>query len=119
MYEFDKMDIVKSNVHVSGITDDQSAILTQLCDLHLRDSRWGALLITMSNFRTFERGEDTSTRYRGLVRGTLMAVLGSNSVSRPSRKPAEDRGWRWKGTFEWDEKVRLPMFVEEYDFLIE
>ena len=119
VYEFDITDIVKSNVHVSGITDDQIAILTQLCDLHLQDSRWGALLRPMSNFRTFGRGEDTSTKYRGLVRGTLMAVLGSNSVSKPSQKPAEDRGWRWKGTYEWDEKVRLPTFVEEYDFLIE
>ena len=119
VYEFDLTDIVKSNVHVSGIIDDQIAILTRLCDLHLRDSRWGALLIPMSNFRTFERGEDTSTKYRGLVHGTLMAVLGSKSVSKPSQKPAEDRGWTWKGTFEWDEKVCLPTFVEEYDFMIE
>lgn len=119
VYEFDKLDILKSNAQVFGITENQNGILIQLCDLHLQDSRWGALLIPMSNFRTFERGEDTSTKYRGLIRGTLMAVLGSNSISKPSQKPAEDRGWTCKGTFEWDEKVCLPTFVEEYDFLIE
>lgn len=118
VYEFDTMDIVQSDTETLGITDNQLGVLIQLRNLHLQDSRWGALLMPMSNFSTYERGRDTSTKYRGLVRGTLVAVLGSNSVSRPSQKPAADRGWTWKSTFEWDEKVCLPTFVEEYEFLI-
>lgn len=119
VYEFDTMDIVQSDSQALEITNDQLGILIQLSKLHLQDFRWGALLKPVSNFSTFERGRDTSTKYRGLVRGTLVAVLGSNSVSRPSQKSAGDRGWTWKGTFEWGEKVCLPTFVEEYDFLIE
>ena len=119
VYEFDVLDIVTGATQVCLLTDSQRRVLIQICDLHLQESRWGALLLTMSGMRTFARDENTSTRYGGLIRGTLMAVLGSNSVSKPSQKPAEDRGWTWMDVFEWDEKVCLPTFVEEYDFLIE
>lgn len=119
VYEFDVLDIVTDATQVCPITDNQRRVLVQICDLHLQESRWGALLLTMSGMRTFARDENTSTRYGGLIRGTLMAVLGSDSVSRPSQKPAEDRGWTWMDVFEWDEKVCLPTFVEDYDFLIE
>ena len=119
VYEFDVLDTVTGATQVCLLTDNQRRVLIQICALHLQESRWGALLLTMSGMRTFARDEDTSTRYKGLIRGTLMAVLGSNSVSKPSQKPAEDRRWRWMDVFEWDEKVCLPTFVEEYDFLIE
>ena len=119
VYEFDVLNTSKGAKQVCAVTDDQTRVLTHICDQYLQESRWGALLLTMSGTRTFARDEDTSTRYGGLVRGRLMAVLGSNSVSKPSQKPAEDRGWTWKGVFEWDEKVCLPRFVEEEEFLIE
>ena len=73
----------------------------------------------MSNRSSFERDEDTSTKYRGLIQGRLVAVLGTICLSKPSEKPAEDRGWTWKGVFEWDKKICLPTFTAELDFLIE
>lgn len=119
VYEFDTLNISKCDAKVSMIRDNQMDVLRQIHALHLQDFTWGALLLPMSNMSTFERGGDTSTKYRGLIRGTLVAVLGSKSLSKPSQKPAESRGWTWKGTFEWDKEICLPTFTEESDFLIE
>lgn len=115
VYEFDT-----SNVSQSGmLKDSQTAILEGIRALYLQDSTWGALLLPMSNMSTFERDRETSTKYNGLVRGALVAVLGCNGLSRPSQKPAEERAWMWKGVFEWDSKIDLPAFKVESDFLIE
>lgn len=101
------------------VTDDQMRVLIQICELYMRASGWGALLLPTSCVSTFERGEDKAIRYQGLRRGTIMAVLGSDSPSKPSQKPVEDRGWTRKGIFEWDENVYLPVFIERSEFLIE
>lgn len=119
VYEFDVSNFSNGATQVSMVSETQMRVLEQICSLYLQDAAWGALLLPMSNVRTFERGGDTSTKYQGLIRGTLVAVLGSKGPSKPSQKAAEDRGWMWKGTFEWDEKICLPTFTEEYDFLIE
>ena len=119
VYEFNTLNIREADPHDSMLNDDQLDILTQICSLYLKDFVWGALLLPVSSTRTFEREEDTSVRYRGLILGTLMAILGTNGLSKPSKRPAEDRGWTWKGVFEWDKKVCLPKVVEESDFLIE
>ena len=119
VYEFETQPIRKANVQSSMVSDDQMEVLKRICSLYLRGFAWGALLRPMSNISTFERGRDTSTKYGGLIRGTLVAVLGSNALLKPSQMLAEDREWMWKCTFVWDEKVPLPTFVEEFDFLIE
>ena len=119
VYEFDTSEASQPDAQNTMLKDSQMGILKEICTLYLHDSTWGALLLPMSNVSTFEQGRETSTKYNGLIRGTLVAVLGCSCISRPSQKPAEDRGWTWKGVFEWNEKVSLPAFKEESDFLIE
>ncbi|CAD6589385.1 MAG: hypothetical protein ASARMPRED_004021 [Alectoria sarmentosa] len=119
VYEFDTSEASQPDAQNTMLKDSQMGILKEICTLYLQDSTWGALLLPMSNVSTFEQGRETSTKYNGLIRGTLVAVLGCSCISRPSQKPAEDRGWTWKGVFEWNEKVSLPAFKEESDFLIE
>ena len=119
VYEFDVSNVIRTSFKEPTLNGNQIAALEKISSLYLRDSDWGALLRTMSNISTFERDRETATKYNGLIKGTLVAVLGCNGQSRPSQKPAQDRGWRWKGVFEWDEHISLPQFAEEVDFLIE
>ena len=119
VYEFNVLNVRETASQGSMLKDDQLDVLDQIISLYLKNSAWGALLLPMSNMSSFERDEDTSTKYRGLIQGRLVAVLGSNSFSKPSQKPAEDQGWTWKGVFEWDKKIPLPTFTAESDFLIE
>ena len=119
VYEFDVSNTIEINSHTSMLIDNQIETLRKISSLFLRDSDWGALLQTMSNISTFERDRETATKYNGVIKGTLVAVLGCNGHLRPSQKPAQDRGWRWKGVFEWDVNVPLPQFSEENKFLIE
>ena len=119
VYEFDTSNVSRSDGRNHMLKSSQAGKLDEIRVLYLQDSTWGALLLPMSNISTFERDRETSTKYNGLVRGTLVAVLGCNCLSRPSQKPAEERGWMWKGVFEWDAKIDLPAFKVESVFLIE
>lgn len=118
VYEFNVSELSKSDGKHAMIKDPQAEALHEIWLLYLQSSKWGALIIPQSNHRTFEQDGDISTKYRGLIRGTLMAVLGCNSLSTPSQKLL-DRGWKWKGIFEWDKDIPLPDFVEQSNFLIE
>ena len=119
VYEFDTSNVTTCGSQTSVVNDNQIVLLKEIVSLYLQGCLWGALLLPVSNMSTFERGRDTSTRYRGQILGTLVAILGSRNVSKPSEEAAKDRGWMWKGVFEWNEKVCLPTFTEEHDFLIE
>lgn len=119
IHEFEVSSLDPSGREKHGSEDSQIALLKDISVLYLRDSFWGALLIPVSNFCTFERDRDTRTRYDGLIKGTLVAVLGCNGPSIPSKKRGEDRGWTWKGVYDWNGNIPLPAFKEEYDFLIE
>ena len=118
VYEFDTSNVSWSDTRNHMLKDSQTGILDEIRALYLQDAAWGALLLSMSNVSTFEQDRETSTKYNGLVRGTLVAVLGCNGLSRPSQKPAEERAWTWKGVYEWDAKIDLPAFKVESDFLI-
>lgn len=119
VYEFNVSDLSKFDGR-DGMTEDPRVDpLREIWLLYLQSSNWGALLIPQSNVRTFEQDGDISDQYRGLIRGTLVAVLGCNNFSMPSQKPGEDQGWRWKGVFDWDKNIPLPEFVEQSGFLIE
>ncbi|MCJ1460460.1 hypothetical protein MMC28_010842 [Mycoblastus sanguinarius] len=126
VHEFNaiQLSVAKSSRKQGEQDDDRIIENSQLQELKkiqrrfLRGYVWGALIHPVSNMRTFERGGDISTKYRGFIRGTLVAVLGSSSLERPSQKKADDRGWVWKGTFEWDEHISLADFTEDPNFLI-
>lgn len=118
VYEFESRSII-THGDQHAIQSRQMVVLRTIHNLYLPQSKWGVLLLPLSNVRTFERGGDISTKYRGLVRGTLVAVLASDSVLKPSQQAAEERGWRWKGTFEWNDGIELPAFTEQSEFLIE
>lgn len=108
-------------------SDDQDAkidmspcgLLRKIRQMYLQDCHWGALLRPTSSYRTFEKAGDISTKYRGLIQGTLMVVVGCNSPPTLPEKVPESRGWRWKGVIEWDKNIPLPNFTEENGFLIE
>ena len=119
VYEFDTFNVTTCVSRTLVVNEDQIVVLKEIVSLYLQGCPWGALLLPVSYISTFERGRDTSTRYRGQIRGRLVAVLGSGNISKPSEEAAEDRGWMWKGVYEWNEKVCLPKFSEDHDFLIE
>ena len=119
VYEFDTTNLAQPSHQDGPPLGSQADILRQICSLYLQHSSWGALLQPMSNVSTFEQDRDTTTKYNGLIRGTLLAVLGCNGPVRPSEKPPEQRGWTWKGTYEWSEHVPRPIFKAEHEFLIE
>ena len=110
-----------------GSPDDQDAkidispcgLLCNIRRMYLQDCHWGALLRPTLNHRTFEKGGDISTKYRGLIQGTLLVVVGCNSPPTLHGKLREGRGWRWKGVIEWDRNLPLPKFTEDEGFLIE
>ena len=119
VYQFDTSNVTTRGSQTSVVNDDQIVVLEEIVSLYLQGCPWGALLLPVSNVSTFERGRDTSTRYRGQIRGRLVAVIGSTNSTKPSEEAAKDRSWMWKSVFEWNEKVCLPKFTEVHDFLIE
>lgn len=81
---------------------------------------WGALLqpVTNYNHRKYRETDAIVTHYPGLIAGTVVAVLGSRTMQKPSLKPADERGWAWNGVFVWDIDVPLPEFTYVEDLLI-
>lgn len=82
---------------------------------------WGALLQPVTDYfhRETRTADSLAFRYPGLIAGTMVAVLGSRTMQRPSLKPTDERGWVWKGVFVWDRDVPLPKFTYVKDLLIE
>lgn len=75
---------------------------------YLRSYRWGALLQPLS---TGANNVATGpARYRGDIRGTLLAVCASNDRGKS--------GWKWRGVYEWDMAEPLPMFSRIKEVLL-
>ena len=119
VFEFEATISDRSDNDEGGPRGSQIALLKEISGSYLCNSTRGALLIPMSNISTFERDRDNTTRYNGLIKGNLVAVLGCNRLSVPPKKTADHRGWTWKGVYEWNENVPLPEFRVEDNFLIE
>jgi len=102
-----------------SLTKNQRLQVLKIRRMFLRGCPWGLLLQPVTNYRSFERDEDISATYKGLDEGTLIAVLGSRSIKRPSSKPVKARGWTWKGVYFWRQDVALLKFTEAVDMLIE
>lgn len=82
---------------------------------------WGALLHPVTNYihRRYNETDSIAIHYPGVIAGTMVAVLGSRSMYKPPLKPADERGWVWKGVFVWNKDVPLPEFTYVEDLLIE
>lgn len=115
VYEFDTSELAASE----GIARNVKAELMDIVQLHLRSIRWGALLRPRINFSTFALEPDLSLKHKEYIEGTVLAVVGSCSATRPSQIPAEEGGWTWKGIYVWSEDVQLPNFQDIRGFFIE
>ena len=124
VYEFDVTEerIFRESVPSTSQDIEVNAldeVIRTIKSLYLQHDMWGALLRTRRNFSTFEQDADISLNYEGLLSGTLVAVLGSRTPTRPSLLAAQHRGWKWKGSYVWEDHIRLPQFEECREFLIE
>lgn len=113
-----KFSSLRQAVYVSSRNDRE---MHKIWRRFLMAYTWGALLqpVTNYNHRNHHETDGILTHYPGLIAGTMFAVLGSRTVQKPSLKPADERGWVWKGVFVWDKDVPLPEFTYVKDLLIE
>lgn len=115
VYEFDTSDLMASE----GPARNAKTELMNIVQRHLQNTRWGALLRPTLNHRTFGLEADVFAEYKDYIEGTVLAVVGSCSATRPSQIEAEDGGWTWKGVYVWSKDVQLPSFQEVENFFIE
>ena len=82
---------------------------------------WGALLQPVMNYnhRRYRETDGIVTHYPGIIAGAMVAVLVSRTMQKPSLKPADERGWVWKGVCVWNIDVPLPKLTYVENLLIE
>lgn len=114
-YEFSSL---RQAVRVSSRKDRE---MHKVWRRFLMDCTWGALLQPVTNdiYREYRESHRVVTYYPGITAGTMVVVLGSRTKKKPSLKPADKRGWVWKGVFVWDIDVPLPKFTYVKNLLIE
>lgn len=115
VYEFDTLELAPSE----GIARNVKVELMDIVQRHLQSIRWGAILRPRINYSTFALEPDLSLKHKEYIEGTVLAVVGSCSATRPSQIQAEDGGWTWKGIYVWSKDVQLPNFQDIRGFFIE
>lgn len=82
---------------------ETDSLLRQIAFRFLKKYAWGALLQATENLPT-----DQPVWYRGNADGVLLVVVGSQ----------DRRKWHWRGVYEWDSLIPLPVFTREEIFLV-